>query len=262
MALIIGGHMRSGTTLLRNLCNGHPDITVTMEFGCFNGLGKPYAVYARQLLRRCWRRKNQSFLVQGKEETHWRHVLRSYAFVARYFLAVRRSRHEEIDAPAVEAALQRAFSTSRVVGDKVAQYVFSLDELAQQDNLVRVIIYRDCRDVTHSVLNRVRSQWRDRQFTEDWNTAEKIATHWIRAIEEMERHAETLHIMRYEDLIREPALTLGTLGRVLGVDPAGFPTEMIHAASVGKHASGLAAEDLATVMDIAGPTMARLGYAG
>jgi hypothetical protein len=61
MALIIGGHMRSGTALLRNLCHGHSEITVTMEFGCFNGLGKPFAGYARQTLRRCWWRKDQSF---------------------------------------------------------------------------------------------------------------------------------------------------------------------------------------------------------
>jgi hypothetical protein len=35
---------------------------------------------------------------------------------------------------------------------------------------------------------------------------------------------------------------------------------MIRYTSIGKHTSGLAARDLAIVMDIAGPTMARLGY--
>ena len=33
--LAIAGHGRSGTTLLREICNAHPQITLTHELGCF-----------------------------------------------------------------------------------------------------------------------------------------------------------------------------------------------------------------------------------
>jgi len=260
MALIIGGHIRSGTTLLRNLCHAHPDISMTMEFGNFRGLDKSYTGYSRQLFQRCWRRRNQSFLVQGKEENRLRYVLQSYAFVARYLLAVRRHQNGKVDALTVEAALQSVFPKIQIVGDKTAYYVFLLDELVDIEGLVRVIIYRDCRDVTSSTLQRVRTQWRGRPFVKNWDTAAKIARRWVQAIELMERHADELHIIRYEDFVWEPEPVLQALGQVLGVEPAGFPKEMIRAANIGKYKSGLSDEELATVMAIAGPTMARLGY--
>lgn len=75
MAFIIAGHIRSGTTLLRNLCNSHPDITVTMEFGNFDGLGCSHAAYIRYILRRWWNDKHRSFLEQGNEENQLELVL-------------------------------------------------------------------------------------------------------------------------------------------------------------------------------------------
>jgi hypothetical protein len=44
------------------------------------------------------------------------------------------------------------------------------------------------------------------------------------------------------------------------VDLGGFPAATIRDNSIGKYANGLSGEELATVMDIAGPTMARHGY--
>jgi hypothetical protein len=48
--------------------------------------------------------------------------------------------------------------------------------------------------------------------------------------------------------------------RYLAVEPQGFPGKRARDTSIGKYQSGLSAEELATVLDIAGPTMARLGY--
>lgn len=257
---IIGGHIRSGTTLLRNLCHSHPDITVTMEFGNFIGLGESYGSYTSKLLRRCWRRRNQSFLVHRSTEHYWKYVLRSYAFVARYLVKVNTCRNGVIDVPTIETALRNIFPTTRLVGDKVAYYVFLLDTLAARDDLARVIIYRDCRDVTSSVLQKVLTDWRSKSWVKHWDSAEKVARQWVQAIELMERYADRLHIICYEELIQKPEQELDALGRYLGVDPAGFPIEMMHRGSIGKHIHGLTEEEMATVMDIAGPTMTRLGY--
>jgi hypothetical protein len=260
MVFIIGGHIRSGTTLVRNLCHAHPDIAVTMELGSFRALGKPYGVYSRQLLKRVLRRYNQSFLVQGELENRLWHVLPSYVFVARYLLALRKHQHGRVSAADVESAFRYLFPQARVVGDKVAYYVFLLDELAHAEGLMRVIIYRDCRDVASSALQRVHMRWRSKSFVKNWDTAEKIARHWVHAIELMERHADKLYILRYEDLIQEPGRELAALGEYLGVDPAGYPLTMIQGDSIGKYAHGLSDEELATVINIAGPTMTRLGY--
>ncbi|MBA3562613.1 MAG: sulfotransferase [Gammaproteobacteria bacterium] len=56
MVLLIAGHPRSGTTLLRRLCNAHPDIALTHEVGTFLYLGSSYKEYRRQLIRRSWDR--------------------------------------------------------------------------------------------------------------------------------------------------------------------------------------------------------------
>lgn len=52
MVLLIGGHPRSGTTLLRNLCHGHPEMTVTNELGSFSEPGRRYWTYGYSMLRR------------------------------------------------------------------------------------------------------------------------------------------------------------------------------------------------------------------
>ena len=75
-----------------------------------------------------------------------------------------------------------------------------------------------------------------------------------------DRHRDTLCVMRYEDLIKDKDRELKVLGEWLGVDPAGFDAEMIRDTSIGKYENGLSDEDLRMVMDIAGPTMAKMGY--
>lgn len=55
MAFIIGGHPRSGTTLLFRLCRDHPQIGITGEFKCFQNLDSPYAEYCRSI-ETDWRR--------------------------------------------------------------------------------------------------------------------------------------------------------------------------------------------------------------
>lgn len=63
-----------------------------------------------------------------------------------------------------------------------------------------------------------------------------------------------------KDLIQQPERELEALGNWLGVDPSGFPKELILDDSIGKYKSGLTDEELTDVMKIAGPTMARLRY--
>jgi hypothetical protein len=260
MNLIIAGHIRSGTTLLRNLCHSHPDISVTMEFENYLGLGSSYRRYANRVLRKWWRDRHRSFLVQGENETRWRPVLTSHIFVARYLFELNRYCGNGIDVSAIEATLKAIFPKVSVVGDKMPYYVFQLEKLIQVNQLICIVIYRDCRDVVNSTLRMVRTNWYGRSFTAKYNTAGKVAKSWVKAIEAMEHYAEKIYIIRYEDLIQAPEREIQRLSAPLGVDSEGFPKGMIRKNSVGRHKGRLSEEELSEVMDIAGPTLTRLGY--
>jgi hypothetical protein len=256
MVLIIAGHIRSGTTLLRNLCNSHPDIAVTNELKYFAGLNKSFADHSRILIARLWGKAitGDSFQIQRE----------NYAFACRYLFNLLRSRDGvTISAAAMEKALMGAFPRARIVGDKTPEYVFSLDKLANTEAFSCLVIFRDSRDVVSSTLHRVRTKWRGRSWTVSVDTPEKVAARWVRSIENIERNRDIIHIIRYEDLIREPRTELERLGRWLGVDPQGFPVEevtRIRENSIGKYKTGLTSDELDAVMKITSPAMERLGY--
>ena len=265
MVLVIRGHARSGTTMLWKLCNQHPDIRLTYEFKQFYPLGKPFREYEGELLGYMSHRGIYENRVLGLPDTGNKllrgiNVLCSYVFAARYLFRLRRYRLARIDAAAVEATLKSLFPQVRVVGDKYPNYVFMLDKLTEVDGLSCLIIYRDCRDVTSSTLKRVRTDWRNKSWATRINSAEKVAMQWVRAVELMEHDAGRIKMTRYEDLIQQPELELEALGNWLGVDPSGFPKELIRDASIGNYKSGLTDEEVTSVMKIAGPTMTRLGY--
>ena len=270
MALIITGHQRSGTTLLLELCNSHPDISLTMEFGNFCSIGRPYIVYLLQMIRR-WLGIGMRYwpLVVGQDGVFTsavrrqkrRMIVRNHAFVLRYLFNMVRHWQRRLDVRAIEATLKNIFSEKRIVGDKYPEYVFKLNDLAVLEDLSILVICRDCRDVTSSALRTASTAWRNMpMLRQKMGTAAKVAQRWVQAMALTDRHRDTLCVMRYEDLIKDKDRELKVLGEWLGVDPAGFDAEMIRDTSIGKYENGLSDEDLRMVMDIAGPTMAKMGY--
>ncbi|MGH7799594.1 MAG: sulfotransferase family protein [Thermodesulfobacteriota bacterium] len=254
MVLLIVGHIRSGTTLLRNLCDSHPEIALTNEFKYFSGLDKTYREHSLILLERLWEKTR----IRKKFVWH----LHNYSFVAHYLFEMHRYRKWLIDVAAIESVLRSIFPKARIAGDKTPCYVFSLDKFVATNGLYCLIIFRDYRDVTSSTLEKVRTQWRN-QPTQHIDTAEKVVKRWVQCIELMERHKDKIHIIRYEDLVREPRKELEALAKWLEVDATGFSEHVIRRisnSSIGKYKTGLTDEELKTVIEIAGPTMARLGY--
>lgn len=258
MLVAIMGRARSGTTLLQQLCHGHPEMAITMELANFEALGKSFENYRAHLLKRnVWARDyhiDNSYA--GKPGMR----LRNLIYVLRHLSRVYRYRKEPIGVPAIEAALRSTYPSAHVVGDKFPRYMRLLPELTKLEDMRCVVVYRDCRDVTSSCLRMTRTVWRNRSWVVWSDTAQKVAEGWVRAIEVMEHHADKCHIIRYEDLVHRPGPVLEALGHWLGVEPDGFPAHIIRDTSIGKYKHGLSEEELATVVDIAGPTMARLGY--
>ncbi|MGB7116025.1 MAG: sulfotransferase [Anaerolineales bacterium] len=256
MGLIIGGHMRSGTTLLWELCNSHPDILVTLEFRCYIGTGKSYLKHCREMLRRCWENRNDDFLI-GTGLRSGR-LLDNCRFVMQYLFEVGKLHAGQIQGSDIQRALRHCVPEARIVGDKFPYYVFILNRLVEIDNHACVIIYRDPRDVASSSLRKVRSI--NQPWVRFFNTAEKVARQWVRSIDSMEQHADKVHSIRYESLVSQPEVEIDKLSVYLGVDASGFSLDLVHNNSIGKYKHGLHQDELVTVNAICGPTMSRLGY--
>jgi hypothetical protein len=250
--LIIGGHQRSGTTLLNKLCNFHPDMRMTMEFRMFAALNTPYTDYIGSL-RRDWFKRPIVML----RETHSRkrQLLASAWFLAQYQtrLLPYHFRGQVIDAEAIRQALAAIFPGKRIVGDKYPRYYNNLDELAHIPDCYRVFIYRDGRDVVASWYARFGARGAKMTLAE-------VAGRWVRVVEAMERNADYVHIIRYEALVTQPRPVMSALADYLGVDVEGFKLNQIHESSIGKHRQTLTAAQLAEVMTVAEPTLKRLGY--
>ena len=254
--LLIGGHPRSGTTLLFDLCNSHPAISLTREFRCFSRLGRSYLAHMR-VLRKDWYRS--SILERKSKNAPLDRRLASGAFLLRYLIALLPSIRGPIGALQVERALRRLFPGSDVVGDKYPAYVFQLPALVHHD-LKLVIVQRDARDVVSSYLARVRTGWKDKALARRFNTAERVAQNWLRAEAVTEIHANEIFVVRYENLVRSPHVELDRLASWLGVDRVGFDAGIIRADSLGKHQHGLTRQELHDVMRVAGTSLERLGY--
>lgn len=257
--MIICGHPRSGTTLLQMLCNSHPEISTLFEFGNFQFIGVPYQQYRKKILGRLWEKRRSSFLRIGGSGT-FKGIVPTLFFGLHYLYKIKKYCNGYVDLKSMNKALAELLPEASVLGDKFPGYVFNLDSLSKLEDLNRLLIYRDCRDVVRSTLEQVRTSWRGKKFSRRLNTAEKVAWRWVEAVEAMERNIGVLHLIRYEDLILNARHELSRLGEWLEVDPLGFYYDMIENTSIGKYKEGLSDDDLATVIKIAGPTMERLGY--
>ena len=256
IAVIIGGHPRSGTTLLNHLCNSHPDITTTFEFKSFAGIQSRSKRYLRLLSDP---EKIKPILQQPNIHLQ-KNRQASEDFYIKFTQSIPTLRNPVIQFADVYSAYRYALPDVRVFGDKYPGYVFMLDKFANIPELRKVIIYRDPRDVAISTLEKAHNEWKGKSFGRKLNTADKVAVNWVKAIEAMEKHAGSIHIIRYEELIRDPQSILSTLGVYLGVDPDGFDYSKIRRSSVSRYRTGLSPEEIYQIEEIAGQTMESLGY--
>ena len=259
MILIITGQQRSGTTMLRYFCHSHPQIAVTHEFGTFLPVGWPYQNYAEaidqhnQTVRGDW---GYVKTCRTAWQTQWHNTL----FTLYYLYNLRQMGIENVDFTAIESALQRLFKRATIVGDKLPDYRLTLPQWIAHEQIRCLFIYRDCRDVTSSFLAKKRGDWRGKAWAESMDSAATIAQCWIDDMEQVEQLGSRAFIIRYESLVTQPGQVVPGLARWLGVSPEGFNTRILNAHSIGKYKEGLTAAELAEVLAVAGPTLARLGY--
>ena len=187
--LAVCGHPRSGTTMLCRVLNTHPDISMSFEFHNFRRLNTQVADHLMPL-RTSWMKRR--LIKRNRSDGRLARTLASGWFLHRYRRGIRRLDVDRIDVESVRAVLRDIFPRALVVGDKTPAYVFDLDRLARFDGLKRLVIYRDCRDVVNSAMKMARTKWDKKKLGNRYDTPEKVAGQWVKAIELMDRTASPL----------------------------------------------------------------------
>nr|MBN1230025.1 sulfotransferase [Anaerolineae bacterium] len=251
--LIIGGMSRSGTSMLQKICNGHPEIVMTYESRIFLNTGRRFPGYYRGLNKK---KKRATYKQLAALSGYTRH-----AAALRFMGPLLLQGYRKIDLAAVHRALQNLFPQAAYIGDKYPRYLYQLSEFADYADMRIVIIYRDGRDIAQSVLQRMRTDWKDKSWAEkNLRTPQDIAIRWVESIERMEAYRDRVYVIRYETLVNNPEAEFARLAEYLGIDPGGFDYSDITNASVGKYTQELTTQQLAEFMEVAGPTLERLGY--
>lgn len=234
-----------------------------MEFGSYVGLGRNYYKYASQFLHPRVRGSRRQVRITDNRNNiggiyHDYYRLFKYLYIVLSIL--RNQKDTLVNADIIESALKKIYPNNKIVGDKIPHYVYELNKYVNHKNLMPVIIYRDCRDVVDSTMKKVRTTWKNLAFSKNWDSPYKIAKKWVTAIEIMNKFQSEIHSIRYEDLVFSPENELKDLAKYLGVDASGFSSKIIYNHSVGNHVQGLTKAQLTETIEIAGPTMRKLGY--
>lgn len=261
MAFVIAGHMRSGTSILRVVCQTHPHIQVTREFGNFTALNATYPEYRRSILGQWWRRRNGGLLplAQLGDSTRPFEMLRNFRYVSRYLAHVRGLVRGQVNGTVIDQALRKLEPGAKQVGDKHPDYAMRLDELVRDEAIRCIFIYRDPRDVASSTVEKTRGDWR-RSHPDELRDPRTIAGRWVAMMDAMERCRDRLLVIRYEDFVTDPEPSLRQLGTWLDVDPERFDRTRVRATSIGKYQQGLTGAEISDIAAVAGPAMQRYGY--
>lgn len=246
---------------MRQLCNGHPHISMLSELGCCDYLGLPRRLFLWRLLGLLKRRGSLPPLHRQPRDRSWSAAGSKALFLVRFARAVWNSSASSgiVGGPELEAALRSLFPGSSVVGDKYPDYVFDLQRWERWDNLRCLVMIRDPRDVAASTLERVKHRWRG-AWTEALDSPAKIARRWVNILESLPAEGPRLQVVHYEDLVQRPESVAERLGSWLQVSPGEFPLHLVHGDSVGNFQKSLSAADCKQILAIAGNHMGRYGH--
>ena len=210
MALLIGGVPRSGTSMLQRICNGHPNICVTIETRIFSFPPKGFLVPAKNVAGNVTHR-NWNSLRMG----NFKQVVRSYSFTVRYLtMLVAKRKFGEIDFVSKVEALHALLPDANIVGDKYPGYIFELEKFVNQKGLSCLVIYRDGRDVVSSTL-RKSMEWKGNFVSKNMGSIERIIDRWTFGIEKMQENGDRIFTVRYEDLVTNPRKVMEGIGGCL-----------------------------------------------
>lgn len=273
------GNPRSGTSLLRSLLNVHPQVCVAPECGFLLWLRPAWT--DRTWDADAWSRFALEVHACRKFET-WGIPI---AALERELMAAKPASFPEA-AGVVYATYARVRGKNNAIwGDKNNYYIGQVPEIRSMYPASKFIhIVRDVRDVACSYMELAHKAQGVQYRPELPQDAEAIAREWTRnnqaAMAALDGAVQVL--IRYEDLVAEPATAVNTLFRHLGLEPLDHmdanshvgnldePLEFLHwkakltspvdKASVGRFHKDLAAQDVRRIEAVAAALMDRFGY--
>jgi Sulfotransferase family len=210
---VVGCH-RSGTSVLRRILSTHPEIWLAKEtqYLAFRDWGPGDWHNLRTVAELD---EHFAFLLPFLAPTGWTQVPRREAFQASGEPATFASVYRWVCQ--LEAPTERAL---RYWGDNTPRYVSMVPELNRAWPEARFLhLVRDPRDVVRSTL----------QVWFGGNTALTAAEEWVERVgaglAAQQRVGERLKVVRFEDLVTDPAGTLADVARWLGVPDTFDPND-------------------------------------
>lgn len=238
--VFVGGCPRSGTTLLRTMLNSHPDLAIPHETRILIDGYRRRAEWG-DLAIPGNRRRVARWVVERKESRHRRLTEDTDELVERMVGA----------APTIGSVLSAGFRLHAEShgkprwGEKRPSVVLHLDAaFAMFPDAQYVNIVRDPRAAVASIREAGRRYgWGAHDVsggTETWERSARAADRWRRRA-----GADRFVELRYEDLVDDPAATLGRIIAFLDLDPTGLEAMLHYHETAGIHSR--AAEQLASM---------------
>jgi sulfotransferase family protein len=255
--LVVGGAMRSGTTLLRDVLASHPRVK-------FMALELRALAYADLATWAHVAAVTKHFTSAFNSVSH-RQFRRQ---VSRYLSAVVRgyALRDPTTVQRIHKALSFALADANAsyVGDKYPNYVLQYPKFIHQPNTRCVFAYRDARDVVASLVERVtRGPWRHRRWARRYDSIEKSTAYWLaimQALQDIQRLESNVVLVRYEDLVLRTNETIAIIARHLDLPEGEFDVQLPDPSSIGRYRQRLGREQVETIEHLAKPTMQAWGY--
>ena len=232
--VFVGGCPRSGTTLLRTMLNSHPDLAVPHETRILIDGYRRRAEWG-DLAYSENRRRVARWVVERKVSRYWQLTDDADELVERMVAA----------APTIGSVLSagfRLYAERRGKprwGEKRPSVVLHLDAVfAMFPDAQYVNVVRDPRAVVASIRKVGRQHgWGAHGLpggTDTWERSVRAADRWRRRLP-----ADRFLELRYEDLVADPAATLGRIVRFLDLDPSGLEPMLHHHETADIHSRTL-----------------------
>ncbi len=197
------GRSRSGTTLLNRMLNHHPQIFVPQESPFIMHL---YAKYAK---KKVWKQDDiLSFIddlwKEARIKQFWKLDEVAFDLEKRLLALGQETNFKQLcETTIYQQAIKSGKATATLMGDKNPSYSLYVDELISvfpQSQFILVV--RDPRDNIISVKNS--------RF--DYNDTTILAERWAginqHILKAAEKYPSNTHLVRFEDLLAEPAVVL------------------------------------------------------